>query len=43
MTVRFKPATAGDANVSGTFKMSVCSASNCQIEQQAVALKVPVI
>jgi hypothetical protein len=42
MTVRFKPAAAGEAKISGTFKMSVCSAENCQIEQQAVTLSVPV-
>lgn len=43
MTVRFKPAAAGSAKVSGTYKMSVCSAENCQIEQQAVTLDVPVM
>lgn len=43
MTVRFKPTAPGDAKVSGTYKMSVCSADQCQIEQQAVALAVPVM
>jgi hypothetical protein len=43
MTVRFKPAAAGQARVSGTFKMSVCSAENCQIETQAVSLAVPTL
>ncbi len=43
MTVRFKPTAAGDAKVSGTYKMSVCSAENCQIEQQTVSLNVPVM
>lgn len=43
MTVRFKPTAAGSARVSGTYKMSVCSAENCQIEQQAVTLDVPVL
>lgn len=43
MTVRFKPSSAGEARVSGTFKMSVCSAENCQIETQSVTLAVPVM
>lgn len=43
MTVRFKPTAAGEAKVSGTYKMSVCSASSCQIESQAVSLSVPVM
>ena len=43
MTVRFKPSSAGEARVSGTYKMSVCSAENCQIETQAVTLVVPVM
>jgi hypothetical protein len=43
MTVRFKPSSAGEARVSGTYKMSVCSAENCQIETQSVTLGVPVM
>ena len=43
LTVRFKPTASGEARVSGTYKMSVCSAENCQIEQQAVNLAVPVM
>gem|GEM_PF-511280 len=43
MTVRFKPSSAGEARVSGTYKMSVCSAENCQVETQAVTLAVPVM
>jgi hypothetical protein len=43
MTVRFKPASAGDAKVSGTYKMSVCSADQCQIEQETVELAIPVL
>ena len=43
MTVRFKPTSAGEARVSGTYKMSVCSAENCQVETQAVMLAVPVM
>lgn len=42
MSVPFQGKSAGTVNVSGTFKMSVCSESNCQIESQAVALAVPV-
>lgn len=42
MTVRFKPAAAGEAKVAGTYKMSVCSADQCQIEVQPIALNVPV-
>lgn len=42
MTVRFKPAAAGEAKVAGTYKMSVCSADQCQIEIQPIALNVKV-
>lgn len=42
MTVRFKPSAAGQAKVAGTYKMSVCSADQCQIEAQPIALNVPV-
>lgn len=42
MTVRFKPNAAGTAHIQGTFKMSVCSDENCQIEQQPVSLAIPV-
>ncbi len=43
LTVRFKPSSAGEAKVSGTYKMSVCSAENCQIEQETVDLSIPVL
>jgi len=43
LTVRFKPQKAGDAVVSGTYKLSVCSADQCQIEQQKVSLTIPVM
>lgn len=43
MTVRFKPTSTGAAKVSGTYRMSVCSAENCQMEQPTVTLSVPVI
>jgi hypothetical protein len=42
MTVRFKPSAAGDAKIAGTYKMSVCSADQCQIEVQPLALNVKV-
>ncbi len=43
MSVRFKPAAAGETHVMGTYKLSVCSADQCQIEQQAVDLPVVVM
>ena len=43
MTVRFKSTAAGEARVAGTYKLSVCSADQCQIETQAVQLAVPVL
>jgi hypothetical protein len=36
MTVSFQSAK-GQKNVAGTFKLSVCSAQNCQLEQQTLA------
>ena len=43
MTVRYKPASAGNAKVAGTYKLSVCNPDQCQIEQQAVSIDVPVM
>lgn len=43
MTVRFKPAGPGEVSLTGTYKLSVCSADQCQIEQQAIALTVTVL
>lgn len=43
MTVRFKTASPGEAKVAGTYKLSVCSADQCQIEQQPISLAVPVL
>lgn len=43
MTVRFKPTASGKAKVTGTYKMSVCSDENCQIEQPAIDFEVPVL
>lgn len=42
MTVRFKPAAAGETKISGTYRMSVCNEEHCQIEQQPVTVQVPV-
>jgi hypothetical protein len=42
MTVRFKAAKAGDATVTGVYKLSVCSAQNCQLESPRLALVVAV-
>lgn len=43
MTVRFEAAAPGDAHVAGTYKLSVCSADQCQIEQEKVDLTIPVL
>jgi hypothetical protein len=43
MTVRFRPSSQGDAQIAGTYKFSVCSADQCQIEQEKVDLTVPVM
>jgi hypothetical protein len=42
MTVKFKAGQKGAVAIGGTFKMSVCSAQNCQLEQQDVAVNVAV-
>jgi hypothetical protein len=42
MTVRFKPASKGNLSVTGVFKLSVCSAANCQLEQTNVTVPVVV-
>jgi hypothetical protein len=39
LTLHFKLAKAGKVNITGTFKMSVCSAANCQLE--TVELTIP--
>ncbi len=43
MTVRFKPSSPGEARIAGTYKFSVCSADQCQIEQEKLDLAVPVM
>ena len=42
MTVKFKPGAKGNVTINGTFKMSVCSAQNCQLETQEVSAPVVV-
>jgi hypothetical protein len=36
MSVRFTPAAPGDKTIAGAFKVSVCSAENCLLEQPKV-------
>ena len=43
MTVRFKPASAGETHVAGKYKLSVCSAEQCQIEEAMFDLRVSVL
>lgn len=42
MTVRFNGSQPGAVALSGTLKLSVCNASNCQLEQAQVRATVPV-
>ena len=42
MTVTFQSTDKGAKSLSGTFKLSVCSAQNCQLEQQTVTVPVAV-
>ena len=42
MTVRFKPSSRGNVTIAGLFKLSVCSAQNCQLDQANVAIPVAV-
>lgn len=43
LTVRFKPTSAGEAKVTGKYKLSVCADEQCLIEQPMITLAVPVI
>jgi hypothetical protein len=43
LTVHYKAASTGEAHVTGKYKLSVCSADQCQIEQQPIDLSVPVL
>jgi hypothetical protein len=40
MRVKFKVAQKGAVTIGGTFKLSVCSSANCQLEQQEVSVAV---
>jgi len=42
MTIKFRPASPGTAKLVGTFKLSVCSDENCEIEAPKLELLVPV-
>jgi hypothetical protein len=42
MTIKFRPASPGTAKLVGTFKLSVCSDENCEIEAPTLELAVPV-
>jgi hypothetical protein len=42
MNVKFKAGQKGTVAIGGTFKLSVCSAQNCQLEQQDVSVNVTV-
>jgi hypothetical protein len=42
MTVAFRGSEKGDKSISGTFKLSVCSAQSCQLEQQPVSTTVAI-
>lgn len=42
MTVKFKPSAKGNVTINATFKMSVCSAQNCQLETQEISAPVTV-
>lgn len=42
MSIRFKPASKGNVTIAGQYKMSVCSAANCQLETQDISAAVAV-
>lgn len=42
LTVHFKPAKPGALTLTGTFKLSVCSAQNCQLETSELSIPVTV-
>lgn len=42
MTVKFKSDAAGKINVSGLFKLSVCTSDVCKIEKSKISFAVPV-
>jgi hypothetical protein len=42
LTLRFRAAQPGPARFSGTFKLSVCTAEQCEIEEPKIELSIPV-
>ncbi|WP_394821179.1 hypothetical protein [Pendulispora albinea] len=42
MRVKFKPTAKGNVTITGTYKMSVCSAKECQLESQEIQATVAV-
>lgn len=42
MTITFRPPAPGTTKLVGTFKLSVCSDENCEIETPKLELEVPV-
>jgi len=42
LTLRFQAAQPGPARFSGTFKLSVCTAEQCEIEEPKIELSIPV-
>ena len=42
LTLRFRAAQSGRARFSGTFKLSVCTAEQCEIEEPKLELSIPV-
>ncbi len=42
MTVKFRADAAGKINVSGLFKLSVCTSDMCKIERPKISFAVPV-
>jgi hypothetical protein len=42
MTIKFRPAAAGNAKVVGSFKLSVCTDEACEIESPRLELSAPV-
>jgi hypothetical protein len=42
LTIRFRAARSGPARITGTFKLSVCTDEQCEIEQPKIQLELPV-
>jgi hypothetical protein len=41
LTIRYRAAKAGTARLTGTFKLSVCTDEQCEIEQPKIELELP--